>query len=82
MTFEFKYWRPLGNHNVRDITNKVVVDSLVIARRCDEAFATGRCQFIDDAVNSEHNLPPFTLCQIDINQSLQVVMSIMYMTAL
>ena len=49
-----------------DFKDDLVIDSLVISKRCDEAFAKGSCQIISD-IRAE-NIPPYTLANIDGNK--------------
>ena len=60
MSFSFKYYKTNGTEV--DVSNKVVYNSIVIARRCDEAFAKGSCQII---MQEPNNIPPFSIANIN-----------------
>jgi len=80
MTFDFKYWKTNGD--LRIATGSIVGDSLTIARRCDEAFATGRAQMIvgSSLPEQRQNIPPYTLCQIDGDKYLMQSECTLYQT--
>lgn len=50
-----------------DITDNVVTNSIIVSKRCDQAFAQGSCQAI---LTENQNIPPYSVCEIDSTKYL------------